>query len=80
MHSVYGETPFAMTSFLTNGCLCPNTIAAVIVAHQAAQQDCRAPCYVVQFGIDSNKEPGTFIEFASGSGPFFGLDCQSVRC
>ena len=27
------------------------TIAAVIVAHQAAQQDCRAPCYVVQFGI-----------------------------
>ena len=71
-----GETPFAMTSFLTNGRLHPNNgcHGDCLVAHPGSAAGFRAPCYqyVVQFGKGRlyllqieprnllNKETGTF--------------------
>ena len=70
------EMPFAMTSFLTNGRLFEQRPPRWLLLTQAAQQDCRAPCYMAQFGIGRNWNPTHFMELASG-GPFFGLDWQS---
>ena len=53
--SLIGETPFAMTSFLTNGRLYPNTVASMIVAHPGSAAGLSGACYVVQFGIGRNK-------------------------
>ena len=36
------------------------TVARESLLTHAAQQDCRAPCYVVQFGIGRKKKTGTF--------------------
>ena len=54
-----GETPFAMTSFLQMAAY-RTTPSWGLLLTQAAQQDCRAPCYVAQFEIGRNKKPGTF--------------------
>ena len=73
-----GETPFAMTYFLTNGRLCPN--------NGRRRGDCspRQRSRIVGRHVTWNnlkyvetRNPSHFIELASGSGPFFGLDWQS---
>ena len=74
MHSVYGETPF-----LTNGCLCPNN---------NRRCDCCSPGSAAGLSgamlrgtiwnrYVETRNPSQFIELASGSGPFSGLDWQS---
>ena len=69
MQSVYDDfqllrtPPIGETSHqdvvLTNDRLSEQRSRGLLLT-QAAQQDCRAPCYVVQFGTGRNKKRGTF--------------------
>ena len=59
---IFGEMPFAMTSFLTTAPPLSKrvTVAAVHVTHTCSAAGLSAPCYVEQIGIGRNKESGTF--------------------
>ena len=55
-------------------------VARGLLLTQAAQQIVRHHITWHNLKYVETRNPAHFIEFASGSGPFFGMDWQSVRC
>ena len=74
-----GETPFAMTSFVQMAAY-PNKVARGLLLTQAAQQIVGHHITWHNLEYVETRNPAHFIEFASDSGPFFGMDWQRVRC
>ena len=76
-----GETPFAMTSFVQMAAYPDNgAVARGLLLTQAAQQIVGYHITWRNLEYEETRNPAHFIEFASDSGPFFGVGWQSVRC